>query len=158
METPPRGFLVEVSDTQNHVRVDSDVLRELVESVLRAEGVDAATISVALVDDAAIHRVNRDYLAHDCPTDVVSFVLSDDDEPLAGELVVSAETAARVAAELGAEPWNELALYVVHGLLHVCGYDDLDDDSAAVMRSGEDAALARQGLINPFRLRRPSSA
>lgn len=157
METPPRGFVVEISDTQNHVRVDPEVVRALVVSVLRGEGVDAATISVALVDDAAIHRVNRDFLGHDCPTDVVSFVLSDDGEPLAGELVISAETAARVALEIGAAPWNELALYVVHGLLHLCGYDDLDDDAASVMRSREDAALSLGGLTNPFRLRRPTS-
>jgi len=158
VETPPRGFLVEVSDTQDHLRIDRDALRRLVEGVLRAEGVEEATISLAVVDDASIHRVNRDFLAHDVPTDVVSFVLSDEDEPIAGELVVSAETAARVASEIGADPWNELALYVVHGLLHLCGYDDLDAESAAAMRVGEDAALSREGLANPFLLRRPTSA
>ena len=158
METPPLGIVVEISDTQNHVRVDPNAVRALVEGVLEGEGVDAAAISVALVDDEAIHRVNRDFLDHDCPTDVVSFVLSDPDEPLVGELVVSAETAARVALEIGAAPWNELALYLVHGLLHLCGCDDLDEDAAARMRAREEVALRRGGLANPFPLgRRPSA-
>jgi probable rRNA maturation factor len=151
-------LVVEISDTQNHVSVDPAAVRALVEAVLRGEGVEAATISVAVVDDRAIHRVNREFLGHDHPTDVVSFVLSDDDEPLAGELVVSAETAVRVAERIGATPWNELALYVAHGLLHLCGYDDLDEESAAVMRTREEAALSLSGLSNPYRLGRPTSA
>lgn len=158
METPPRGIVVEISDTQSHIRVEPEAVRALVKSVLEGEGVDAATISVALVDDAAIHRVNRDFLDHDCPTDVVSFVLSDADEPLVGELVVSAETAARTAFEICAAPWNELALYLVHGLLHLCGCDDLDEDAAVEMRAREEAALTRGGLANPFHLRRRPSA
>jgi len=157
----PLGAEVEINDAQTHVALDHDRLRALVEGVLRGEGVSAASISLALVDDATIHRINREHLNHDEPTDVVSFVLSEADEPsLSGELVVSTETAARVAAEIGAPPWNEVALYVVHGLLHLCGYDDLDAEAAALMRRREDEALAREGLMNPFRLadpRRPES-
>ena len=79
------------------------------------------------MDDATIHAINRRHLAHDWPTDVISFVLSEPDDPaLAAELVVSAEMA--VVDRPGA--WgptrrSELALYVVHGLLHLCGLDDL---------------------------------
>ncbi|MDG3006560.1 rRNA maturation RNase YbeY [Paludisphaera mucosa] len=148
---PPPDFEVDVGDSQGHVAIDRDAVRALVERVLRGEGVAAASISVAFVDDPTIHRVNREHLAHDEPTDVITFLLSDeDDERLSGEVVVSAQTAARVAAEVGVEPWNEVALYVVHGLLHLCGCDDLDEASAAEMRAREDAALARVGLANPF--------
>lgn len=147
------GIDVEINDAQTRVAVDHDRLRALVAGVLRGEGVAVASISLALVDDATIHRINREHLAHDEPTDVISFVLSDEaNEALSGELVVSTETAARVAAEIAAPPWNEVALYVVHGLLHLCGYDDLDDVSAARMRQREDEALVREGLTNPFRL------
>ncbi len=153
---PIRGIVVEIGDAQRHVPIDHDRLRALAEGVLRGEGVSSASISLALVDDATIHRINREHLNHDEPTDVISFVLSDADEPsLSGELVVSTETAARVAGEIGAPPWNEVALYVVHGLLHLCGYDDLDDDAAALMRRREDEAMAREGLMNPFRLADP---
>lgn len=152
------AFEVDVSDSQSHVVIDRDAARTLVERVLRGEGVTLASISLAFVDDPTIHRVNREHLDHDEPTDVVTFALSEDgDDRLSGELVISAETAKRVAAEVGAEPWNELALYIVHGLLHLCGCDDLDEASAEEMRRREDAALARVGLANPFRsARRPS--
>ena len=149
----PEGFEVEVSDAQRSIPIDPKAARRLVEDVLRGEGVASASISLAFVDDPTIHRVNREFLDHDEPTDVVTFLLSDEEDGrLAGELVVSAETAARVAGELGADPWNEVALYVVHGLLHLCGCDDLDPESAAEMRAREDAALARVGLANPFPL------
>lgn len=163
LDGPPavEGINVEIGDAQGRVALDHDRLRALVESVLRGEGVSTASISLALVDDPTIHRINREHLDHDCPTDVISFVLSDEDEPsLSGELIVSTDTAARVAAEIGAPAWNEVALYVVHGLLHLCGHDDLDEEAAALMRDREDAAMARAGLMNPFRLadpRRPES-
>lgn len=145
------AFEIDVADSQARLAVDRATVATLVERVLRGEGVAAATISIAIVDDPTIHRINRDHLGHDEPTDVVTFPLSDPgDDRLHGELVVSAETAARVAGEIGVEPWNELALYVVHGLLHLCGRDDLDEASAAEMRRGEDAAMARVGLANPF--------
>ena len=152
-EGPERpDFEVDVSDSQSHVAIDRAAARALVERVLRGEGVESASISLAFVDDPTIHRINREHLDHDEPTDVVTFALSDEgDDRLCGELVISAETAARVAAEVGAEPWNEVALYVVHGLLHLCGCDDLDEASAAAMRAREDSALARAGLANPFR-------
>ena len=153
-------FEVEISDSQRHVPIDRGATARLVECVLRGEGVSSASISLAFVDDPTIHRINREHLDHDEPTDVITFALGDEgDDRLSGELVVSGETAARMAAEVGAEPWHELALYVVHGLLHLCGCDDLDETSAAEMRAREDAALARVGLPNPFRAndRRPSS-
>ena len=148
----PPEFEVDVGDSQTFVSIDRQGVRALVERVLRGEGVDFASISLAFVDDPTIHRVNREHLDHDEPTDVVTFALSDEgDDRLSGELVISTETAARVAAELGVDPWHETALYIVHGLLHLCGCDDLDPESAAAMRLREDSALTRVGLPNPFR-------
>src|SRR3954451_11899946 len=130
-EPPTGAIVVEISDTQNFIPVVHDDLAALAARVLRGEGVSRASISIALVDDAAIHRVNRAHLDHDCPTDVISFLLSEPDEPeLAGELVVSTQTALAVAGQLEVPAWNELALYVVHGLLHLCGYDDRTDEDA----------------------------
>ena len=89
---------VEVSDTQGYVAVDPGALEGLVRRVLGGEGVGRASISVALVDEATIHAVNRRHLDHDWPTDVISFRLSGPGEPvLSGELVVSAERAAALA-------------------------------------------------------------
>lgn len=142
---------IEISDTQGHLRVVPDDLAALARSVLLAEGRRSASISIALVDQAAIHAINRQHLGHDWPTDVISFDLSEPGESvLAGELVVSAEMAAATAGDLGVEPTDELALYVVHGLLHLCGYDDLTDLGAAAMRRREDELLRAVGRSSPF--------
>jgi probable rRNA maturation factor len=134
---------VEISDTQGHCPVDRAALVRLVRDVLVKEGRRRASISIALVDQATIHALNRAHLGHDWPTDVISFPLSDAEDPvLAGELVVSAEMAVATAAELGVEPADELALYLVHGLLHLCGYDDSHESDAVVMRRREEEILA----------------
>jgi probable rRNA maturation factor len=144
---------VEISDTQDHLHVAAGELTDLVRAVLTAEGRRRASISIAVVDRATIHAINRSHLGHDWPTDVISFPLSEPSDPvLAGELVVSAETAAATAAEIGAEPRDELALYVVHGLLHLCGYDDTSEPEAAAMRRREDDLLKACGRPNPFHL------
>jgi len=76
------------------MKVDQAVLMGLVRDVLIAEDHPAASISIALVDNATIHRLNHLHLGHDWPTDVITFPLSDPDEPaLSGELVVSTEMA-----------------------------------------------------------------
>lgn len=146
---------VAISDTQGHLPVDADELAGLVRAVLAAEGRTRASISIAVVDQAAIHAINRSHLGHDWPTDVVSFPLSEPAEPvLAGELVVSAEMAAVTAAEIGVRPRDELALYVVHGLLHLCGYDDTSESATAAMRRREGELLEACGRANPFELAR----
>jgi probable rRNA maturation factor len=144
---------VEISDTQLHLKVDRSSIRALVRTVLSAEERESATISIALVDNATIHAVNRTYLNHDWPTDVISFALSDPGDPdLAGELVVSTEMAHSCALERNIEPFDELALYVVHGLLHLCGYDDKTVADARIIRNREHEILTEAGVRNPFPL------
>jgi probable rRNA maturation factor len=154
---PPQtrpGLVVDVGDTQGHLTgLDRGQLAEVARRVLEAEGIARAEVSIAVVDDPTIHDLNRLHLDHDEPTDVISFVLSDSDDPVfSGELVVSAEMAAATARDAGADPRAELALYVVHGLLHLCGLDDRDPESEAEMRRSEERILAAEGLINTFPL------
>jgi len=151
--TQQAAIVVEISNTQGFLDVNADSLARLVEGILRDEGIEHATISVALVDNATIRRINRKHLAHDWPTDVISFTLSAAGEPeLVGELVVSTEMAAATANEVSAEPAAELSLYVVHGLLHLCGYDDLTEPDIREMRARESTHLKRHGLISTFPL------
>ncbi|MDP9349126.1 MAG: rRNA maturation RNase YbeY [Gemmatimonadota bacterium] len=94
-----------------------------VRHVLRAEGHGAGEVSVAFLSDPEIAGLNREYLAHDRPTDVISFALHEPGEPPLGDVYVGVEQALRQATELGVDPGEEVLRLAVHGTLHVLGYD-----------------------------------
>jgi probable rRNA maturation factor len=136
-----------IASPQEAVPIDRGRMRQVVRAVLEGEGVADADISLAFVDNATIHRLNRQFLQHDEPTDVLSFPLSEpNSRKLSGELVIGAEVALEAAAEHGHDVQAELALYVIHGLLHLCGHDDADPAAARVMRQRERHYLAVLGL------------
>jgi probable rRNA maturation factor len=138
---------ISIATPQEAVEVDRGKMRELVRIVLEGENIADYEISLAFVDNATIHRLNKQYLDHDEPTDVLSFPLSDAKaKKLAGELVLGAEVAREQAAARGHEIHAELALYVIHGLLHLCGYGDKSADDAKIMRDRERHYLEKLGL------------
>lgn len=92
-------------------------------TVLRAEKVRRARISIAFVDDARIARLNRRHLGHRGPTDVISFAMPDESEGLVGDIYIAPAVARRNATEQGIPVRDELRRLVVHGVLHVVGYD-----------------------------------
>ena len=97
---------------------------EIARAVLRAEKVRRARLSIAFVDDARIARLNRRHLGHRGPTDVISFAMSDDTSPgLVGDIYIAPDVARRNAVERGIAARDELTRLVVHGVLHVVGYD-----------------------------------
>ncbi len=129
---------IAISTPQENVEVDRKRLRETARAVLEGESVADYEISLAFVDNTTIHTLNKRYLNHDEPTDVLSFPLSEPNaRKLAGELVIGAEVARTQAEERGHDVQAELALYVIHGLLHLCGHDDLTAKGAAAMRERE---------------------
>jgi probable rRNA maturation factor len=137
---------VSIASPQELIEVDRARMRETARAVLQGEGVDDAEVSLAFVDNPTIHRLNQRYLAHDEPTDVLSFPLSEPGaRKLAGELVVGAEVARAQAEERGHDVQAELALYVIHGLLHLCGHDDKAPAAAAAMRQRERHYLRALG-------------
>lgn len=144
-------FTIDIADEQASLEVDEDALRRAVEAVLQGEGVPAASISLAVVDDEAMRRLHREYLGIDTPTDVLSFVLSDAGGALEGEIIVSADTARTAAGRFPDwSPERELLLYAVHGTLHLAGYDDIEDADRAEMRRREREYMGRLGLSPPY--------
>lgn len=118
-----------VSDEQDALPIDRRWFKDLVRFVLEQEGVANAKIGLAFVSDARMHELNRRYLAHDYPTDVLTFPMGKG-TTLEGEIVVSTEYAGRECLQYDWPACMEASLYVVHGLLHLCGYDDADDAGA----------------------------
>lgn len=139
-------YYIEITNMQSSVEVDETQLREAISWILKRALVDQAEINVAVVNDTTIHELNRKYLDHDYPTDVLSFVFDYEDGFLEGQIIVGGEVAAREATQFGWNGQDELLLYVVHGTLHLVGYDDLADDAQAAMREAERTALAQFGL------------
>ncbi|MCL4157187.1 UNVERIFIED_CONTAM: hypothetical protein GTU68_012164 [Idotea baltica] len=140
-------YTIDVSNRQSLIDISDADISSIVSDVLKCEEVQSAEVVVALVDDATIHEVNREHLQHDYPTDVISFLYDAEEPVLDGELVVSTETAVRAAQSYGWSPVDELRLYIAHGLLHLCGYDDLSDDEQAIMRDRERAVLKIWSLV-----------
>lgn len=156
---------IEITNRQKLLVIDRKAVRSIVRTTLQAEQVEAASISIAILDNPSIHELNRQYLQHDYETDVLSFSLSDDEEPgefvagqprgagrtIEGEVIVSAEMAISMAVDYGWSAWDELTLYLVHGLLHLCGYDDLTEEELPVMRRREQEIFELLGLQPPVR-------
>ncbi len=156
-------FRIDIADEQDILSLDEDWLRTIARTVLDMQEVAEADVSVALIADALMHQLNRHHLEHDYPTDVLSFLLEcdagdlEEDLPaesvrgrgkrLEGEVILSTETAVREAAEAGWEASSEVALYLVHGLLHLCGYDDQEESERAEMRRWERLILQKWGLV-----------
>jgi probable rRNA maturation factor len=138
---------IDIANEQSLLAIDEPRLREGISRVLAGEDIHHASISLAILDDAAIRPLNAQYLGHDYATDVLSFVLERSADRLEGEIIASAGTAIRSAARFGWQPADELLLYVIHGALHLVGYDDLTPEKQARMRDREREHLAHFGLV-----------
>lgn len=120
-------------------------LRKTLATLCRRFKIRQAEISVVVVDDKTIKKINEEFLGRTSVTDVISFDLSDDKKHRVYELVVNAELAKRQAKKLAHNPEAELALYVVHGFLHNMGYDDAKKTDARRMHQMEDEILEEFG-------------
>jgi probable rRNA maturation factor len=146
---------IALTNQQSALPVSARRLRKAVRLVLQREAMRKATISVAIVDDPTIHALNRKYLGHDGPTDVLSFVLDRGETDVEGEVIASADTAIAVAETFGWTPDDELLLYVVHGTLHLVGYDDAVPRAARTMREQEAEILSQFGLVPRYQQESP---
>jgi probable rRNA maturation factor len=138
---------LKVASPQEAVEVQRDWVKSVARAVLEGEGVQGYDVILAFVDNATIQSRNKMHLGHDEPTDVLSYPYSEPGSAaLSGELLIGAEVALEQARQRGHGVEAELALYVIHGLLHLCGYDDHDEAEAARMRQRERHYLALLGL------------
>ena len=136
---------VSIASPQELVKLDRPRLREIVRQVMAEEDIKDYEISLAFVDNSTIHGINKRFLEHDEPTDVITFPYSSG-KVLVGELVIGVEVALEQARVGGHEVDAELALYVIHGLLHLVGYDDKDAHDRKQMRVRERYHLNGLGL------------
>jgi len=138
---------VQIHCQDDGLAVDFDKFRALVRQICQQFAVSQATISIAIVDDDAIKKVNSEFLNKTTRTDVISFDLSDDGEDTrVFELVINADKAGRESAKRKHSIEAELALYITHGMLHNLGFGDEDVACADEMHAVEDKILQQAGF------------
>ena len=149
---PGSNYLITVQvDEQFEGKVDADALHRLAIAVLQAERRRGPLeLGIVVTTDDEVHSLNRQYLGHDYETDVISFGMEDEmgeeiefltpeERPeYLGDVVISYDRAAEQGPEYGHTPKREVALLMVHGLLHLLGYDDMDEESRARMHARQD--------------------
>jgi probable rRNA maturation factor len=116
-----------------------------VEAALAHAGRPGIELDVVLVDDPTLADLHERFLGDPTPTDVIAFDLGQEGVGPRGEIYVSVDRALSVALERGTESSRELALYLVHGALHLCGHDDHDAADRERMRAAEARVLAGLG-------------
>ena len=124
---------------------DEERFRQAAEWVLLKFGLQSIVASISIVNDPTIHRVNREHLEHDWPTDVISFVFEPAPQ-VQGEIIASSDTASRLCGDAGWRHEDELLLYIVHGLLHLAGLDDQEESQQLEMRRAEQECLLALGV------------
>jgi probable rRNA maturation factor len=143
MTTAPVRPRIIVRNSQRKVPVDVRALRRFAERALqqaklpqrsRSAFADLAEISATIVSDARMAAIHQRFLSIAGPTDVITFQH--------GEIIVSAETARRNAGEYRTSPENEIRLYIIHGILHLMGFDDTTPAAARTMAKTQQAILA----------------
>ena len=134
-----RKICVEVCD---HFRPRSEraFVTRVVAAALSHADAEHMPVSLLLTDDAEIARLHGEYLGDPTPTDVICFALDD-----GAEIAISVECARREAKRRGHTIRAELALYIVHGVLHACGFDDVGVRQRARMRRAESEVLQSLG-------------
>ena len=150
MASPKKDQEIVVQIANNFAGIDAppSKVRKLVRAVFNRFGLSKATVSIAIVDDAEIRKLNSRFLNRKSNTDCLSFDLSDAKKPQSPklfELIVNGEMALRQANLRGHSSQAELALYITHALLHNIGFDDSADNKAKKMHEMEDKILQQLG-------------
>lgn len=151
------AYDISVEVAVESTEIDIKALRTLAERVMAGEAVARGTaLAVLVTDDEEMRRMNREFLGIDEPTDVLSFPDEADDfvqgvanEPLLGDIAIALPTAQRQAQAAGHPLAAEMAHLLVHGILHLCGYDHVESaEDEARMREREEHYLGDLGAAH----------
>lgn len=164
-EPPPRWRIqLEFVEDDGDWRVFGDLdglvagVQRVLENAPELPTAEPAAVAVALSSDAVVRRLNATYRGKDAPTNVLSFPAPDAAQAVAeagdpralGDVILAVETVLAEAASAGIPPAHHLQHLLIHGVLHLAGYDHLTDTEAEAMESLETTLLARLGIADPY--------
>jgi probable rRNA maturation factor len=117
------------------------LVKNFIETIFRKEKKPLAAINYIFCSDDMLLQMNKDFLQHDYYTDIISFGLSDPNEPIEAEIYISIDRVKDNALTMGTTYRNEMLRVLFHGALHLCGYKDKTKSEISTMRSKEDRYL-----------------
>lgn len=130
-------------------------MKKVINKAAQLYGLDTAEVSVTLTNNDHIREINRNYRNKDAATDVISFALNEGEEPeiidgpeinMLGDIIISVERAMEQAEEYGHSLERELAFLTVHGMMHLLGYDHIEEEDRIEMRKEEEYVLGHLGI------------
>ena len=150
-----------IINIESEVEIDESMLADIQRALeLAGEiyGVENSEVSVTLTNDQRIHELNLQYRGIDRPTDVLSFAFRDSDEPeifsdadseqpeILGDIIISIDRAKSQAEEFGHSIRREIVFLTVHGILHLLGYDHMEETDRLEMESEQKFMMERLGI------------
>ena len=134
---------ITIKNLQKIIPVNPERIRKAVLEAISREGLrKSAAVTICIVNDNLIQDLNKRFLNEDSPTDVLAFELGRSRSEITADIAVSAQTAVRNAQIYKTTPEYELYLYVVHGILHILGYDDKSEEESNFMQKKAERILA----------------
>ena len=131
--------IVNVINQQNALSISTEQVKRLVQQVIAHEKQTCHEVNVYFVDTPTICQLHKDFFDDPSPTDCISFPMDGEDEEyrLLGEIFICPTTAIDYVAPHQGDPYQEVSLYIVHSLLHLMGYEDVEEEDIALMRQAE---------------------
>jgi len=147
-----------INNRQKRIRLDTRKIRSIAREILKFEGQpDHAELSIVFCDDDFIQKLNDEYLGRNRPTDVLSFPMDeeefDSEVRLLGDVVISVDTAQQQAQKMRHSLELEVVFLLIHGILHLIGYDHVRKSDQARMKAREETLcqlLGEKGLLRAF--------
>ncbi|MBM3248675.1 MAG: rRNA maturation RNase YbeY [Candidatus Omnitrophica bacterium] len=135
-----------IINLQNKIPIPNKKIQGKTKKILKLLNKVAVNLSVVFVNDNFIKKLNKEFLRKNQPTDVMAFDLKETKYPInsiIGEIVISTETAIRNSRIYKTNQSEELLLYIIHGVLHLCGFDDRTKEQIKRMRNQEQYILKK---------------
>lgn len=137
--------MISVYSTQKDLKISKGSVRALVSEVLNYLSVSYREVAIYFVTEKKISLLHQEFFDDPSPTDCISFPLDEED---LGEVFVCPRTALEYSKKHNISPYEETALYVIHGLLHLIGYDDIDEKDRRIMRKKEKSCMSHLYSLN----------
>jgi probable rRNA maturation factor len=136
-------MLVNITNQQSALKIDSQQVQRIAKHVILEENQSCEEVYIYFVDTETICQLHEEFFQDPSPTDCISFPIDEEGTPyrVLGEVFICPATAIAYAAQHQVSPHEEMILYLIHGLLHLMGYDDLDEEDQLRMRQAENRHL-----------------